>query len=406
MFGLFSISHQFKMPPAPGKFINKPQEQYYKETQEWINTKITEFCNTLGILNIGLNEIFVQFRFGSLYYLQILLLVVLLLGCVNYVFFSGQSDIECRTFSRLELLESIKKAEAQGLTELRVIDLSRKNMIAIIVDYFSSFFGNIYGVLTFFLSTLSFFNPFIAILDFMNMNEFIHVEREAEERERIYRERSYESTVIVGWNAFEYSTEVVNGIEKPKAKLFIPTELEFEFAEVLHDDPKLLEKVLDVVKAPQKTELINNRETPDFMVMFENKKDQSEVMIRLMNKLSETLKSSKWVDYFHRRKMSKAVEPAIFVLTCEKGEDVPRKYSRVWIIFESELKWIYNVSDEDIENPNGLFKLDRENWRIRLRNLKKWARAEYEEDSNGKLIRRGNESKYLSQTLNLPLKTL
>jgi hypothetical protein len=54
---------------------------------------------------------------------------------------------------------------------------------------------------------------------------------------------------------------------------------------------------------------------------------------------------------------------------------VRNKCTRTWLIFPSELKWLAGFDEKQIDDPV-LFKVHNEQWRIRIRNLYRWARVE------------------------------
>jgi hypothetical protein len=177
--------------------------------------------------------------------------------------------------------------------------------------------------------------------------------------------RDYQDTNIIGWNIFEHNKST------NKVKFFMPSEETFSLSDLMHDDPVLHDKVMDAART-----ITPNY--PSFMII--NEIDvQSEFMRRLRNKVSESIKGSLWPEFALSKIQDKKCknEPVLMLATCEKDEGVVTHTTRTWLIFPSELRWLLQFTEEEINDPNGIFEVEQPHWRIRILNLRKWAQAQY-----------------------------
>lgn len=80
------------------------------------------------------------------------------------------------------------------------------------------------------------------------------------------------------------------------------------------------------------------------------------------------------------------------LVACEKDVGVRNRCTRTWLVFASELRWLLGFSEKDIDDPTK-FKVANEDWRIRIKNLRRW--AEVEADPSRK--------KHMSQKIIIPV---
>ncbi len=230
--------------------------------------------------------------------------------------------------------------------------------------------------------------------------------RRREERKKTNEKEKFIRSCVVGWNIFERFIDPVT--EKERYRLMMPTETTFIFEDLLKDDYLLYEKVTNqLIEADLPLSSNQNPNCPDFFVVLPSFHDQRHLIQRIWMLVNETVKSSQFIAFAQRRKSDPHVfEQALFVVTCEKEANEQVRYPRVWIIFPSELKMLLNYSLDEIEDKNGYFIVEKDHWRVRLKNLYLWAKAEFEEviNENGtKEYKRKARTPYGSQTILLPL---
>jgi len=331
-----------------------------------------------------------------------------------------------KTITLKALKEYIKHAKEAGTEEITFIDLYEKAApkrpfrFRDIFSYFNissfflqwnknifsslfSWFTLIFTIVTGIWTSLEVVQPFLNLWTTLNVGVLIDENKRREERERNHEQKKFVQTCIVGWNIFERFTDPLTNEER--CSLIMPTETSFDLEEFLKDDNILFQKVNQIIEAEPPAILNANPNCPDFFVVLPSSKDHMDFVRRISNRVSETVKSSQFPAFAHRRTRNAKAEQALFVVTCEKEAGVQVRHTRVWIIFPSELKMLLNYSWEEINDPNGYFYVERPHWRIRVKNLYLWAKAEYEEvEVNGeKVFRRKNTTPYASQTILLPL---
>jgi hypothetical protein len=199
--------------------------------------------------------------------------------------------------------------------------------------------------------------------------------------------REYDDVNVIGWN-------IIYKDHDGKLVLEIPSEETFFLNQLMQDDEVMLDKVKNAAKQSKKG-------YPDFMIALDDPNDQEEFNRRICNKVSQTIKSSMWPQYAHVKASSlngrrrKLFENPISITVSEKNPDMKTYVMRTWLIFPSTLKEMLKYSLDELSDPNGPFKVAKSHWRIRLKNLRLWAEAEYQSTQLDKL--------YLSNEILIPL---
>ena len=116
---------------------------------------------------------------------------------------------------------------------------------------------------------------------------------------------------------------------------------------------------------------------PSFMIILPSDEYTGNFIRHMTNHVSQRLAVSQWPVHAlaSRLDQSDPCEPALMITACEKDDGVKYKCTRTWLVFRSELMWLLNFTEEDIDNPQK-FKVAKEDWRIRIKNLRKWAEVE------------------------------
>lgn len=218
-----------------------------------------------------------------------------------------------------------------------------------------------------------FIGPIFAVWTTLNVGELLRENKDKEEEEKKHKEKNFKSTVILGWNIFKRiinpTTNALEGLE-----LTIPTEAVFYLVDMLKYDPKLHQKVLDNLDEPGTEK--GDPTCPDFMVCLKEKTDQLDFVRTLSNLISST-----YLKHSTKARLAKEnpddEENPIFCVTCEKEPGVPTLATRIWLIYPSELKMLQKYRNRI--NDKTFFRVHKENWRIRIKNLLLWADAEFDE---------------------------
>lgn len=116
---------------------------------------------------------------------------------------------------------------------------------------------------------------------------------------------------------------------------------------------------------------------PDFMVILPRDEDTSDFARHVTNHVSSRMAVSQWPRHALtlRKDFSNFCEKVLILVTYEKedeGKPVPNVCTRIWLVFESELQWLMNYTEDQIKDKS-IFKVERENWRTRILNLREWA---------------------------------
>ena len=135
---------------------------------------------------------------------------------------------------------------------------------------------------------------------------------------------------------------------------------------------------------------------PDFFIVMGSERDQSEFMRRIVNRVSQSIKSSQWPSYAMSVLGSQEdrEENPIAIAVSEKDRGMQSYMMRTWLVFPSVLRELLKYSEEELMDPDGPFIVAREHHRIRLKNLRLWAVAEYQT--------KGTDRAYMSTPIFLP----
>jgi len=183
-----------------------------------------------------------------------------------------------------------------------------------------------------------------------------------------HKKRNYEDSVIVSWNCFKH-------LPGGKVQLMMPTEETFSLTKMLSDDKKLLRKV----EAARK---VATPDYPEFFLILKDNNDNQEFLRKLVNYVSSSIRSSAWPKYAAsllppRKSPSDKKPTALLLPVFEKDKGLKAYHTRAWLIFSTELEWLKDFTNEQIDDPHGTFQVTEEHHRIRIKALRDWA-AEYE----------------------------
>lgn len=196
--------------------------------------------------------------------------------------------------------------------------------------------------------------------------------------------RDYDGTNVIGWNIF------VHDKKTGKIRLEIPSEDTCSMKELMQDDQVLLDKVSAAMNGKAGSDY------PDFFIKLNSENDQIEFMRRIVNRVSQSIKSSQWPNYAMSRLSCDAdrEEDPLVIAVSEKDVGMRSYMMRTWLVFPSVLRELLKYSEDELNDPNGPFWVAREHHRIRLINLRRWAVAEFEE--------KGLDRAFLSTPIFLP----
>eukprot|EP01040_Poterioochromonas_malhamensis_P002304 gene2304-2449_t len=324
--------------------------------------------------------------------------------------------IDPSTVISLKTLKEFRiKAREAGLTEITFDELyhqvekSRSYLITFFVVRFFRFLSSSLQVIWEYTKDIGFTSFWLAaalwsLFDmYLNIQNTISVtflveenkRREEHEKQTNFQNRVYLDQLIIGWNVFE---SLLDG----RFKFTIPTEKVIHFTELLKYDEILCERILQTINEPYIPNPTPDPNCPPYMVVPLDTGVHSQFLQKVSNCISENLKSSNYPAWaFRRNPDHPKYEDAIFVITCEKGPNIPTQHTRVWIIFPSQLKLLLKYTDEEIDDKNGPFVVpeDKQNWRIRIKNLRLWALAEFDSQTG----ERKKATPYKTQVIQLPL---
>lgn len=177
--------------------------------------------------------------------------------------------------------------------------------------------------------------------------------------------REYYGINVIGWNILR--KDETTG----KYHLILPTEDTCNMEEIFVGDEVLLEKVsaAQADAAPG---------YPDFFVVLKGENDQTEFLRRMMNRVSQSIKSSQWPTYAMSQLESEEdrQEDPLMLCVLEKNKGMEAYTMRTWLVFPSVLRIIKKYTVEELRDPNGMFVVTRQTHRIRLVNLLLWAQSE------------------------------
>ena len=121
---------------------------------------------------------------------------------------------------------------------------------------------------------------------------------------------------------------------------------------------------------------------PDFMIILPRREDTENFVRHMTNHVSRRVAISQWPQHAlaHRENQENPYEKPLMLVACEKNPGVRNRCTRTWLIFPSELHWLLQFTEDEINDPNGIFIVEKDHWRIRILNLWKWAKLEFETD--------------------------
>lgn len=182
--------------------------------------------------------------------------------------------------------------------------------------------------------------------------------------------RDYEGTNVIGWNI------LVKDVKTGKYRLEIPSEDTCSMKDLMQDDEVLQDKVNTAMSA----EKSKGGKYPDFFILMDSPDDHIEFMRRIMNRVSQSIKSSQWPNYAMSRleTVEEREEDPLVLAVAEKNDGMRAYMMRTWLVFPSVLRTLMQYSEEELTDPHGPFIVSREHHRIRLRNLRLWAIAEFD----------------------------
>ena len=122
---------------------------------------------------------------------------------------------------------------------------------------------------------------------------------------------------------------------------------------------------------------------PSFMMLLPTEEHTANFIRHMTNHVSQRVAISQWPQYAlaSRIDQSDLHEPALMLVACEKDEGVRNRCTRTWLVFASELRWLLGFTEADIDDPTK-FKVANEAWRIRIKNLRRWAVIEANPERN------------------------
>jgi hypothetical protein len=178
--------------------------------------------------------------------------------------------------------------------------------------------------------------------------------------------REYDTTNVIGWNV------LVKEHKTGKYRLEMPSEDTCSMKDIFQDDEVLLEKVSGAANDD------GHEGFPDFFVLMSTKDDQAEFMRRMVNRVSQSIKSSQWPNYAMSLLQSDAsrAENPHMLCVAEKDKGMKTYMMRTWLVFPEVLRIIKQYSEKELNDPDGMFIVSKAHHRIRLVNLRKWAITE------------------------------
>jgi hypothetical protein len=405
-------------------FLDKVVEQERK-----LLTPVTEKLNTVA------NELFNRYgspvvqwcepKFGWIdknfsiivNFLIVSILVISFVQTIVHPFFHAKENNYDPSENQMKLLsvEAVKefmiKLESRNISEITVQDLLKealpvhlpiwfyfKYYLMLPLHLLSSMSAMFYLFLTYLISAVCFTyttltsHPVVTLITSFGIREMIKENQEKNEREKNHANGTFLEKVNLGWN-------FLKRIVDPKTKeligmeFSIRSEAEFGWADILHHDPVLLQKVMD--KINDLTDQVVDPLSPPYMVTLDTKEDHIG-----LSKVLSNLVSCTTLKYAKKARQLKAnpreEEDPIFVITCEKDSTLPLQQTRIWLMVPSELKELLKYEKEIHEKRFFRVPADRQNWWIRLEALLLWAKAEFDPVTGERV-----KSKYISNVINI-----
>jgi hypothetical protein len=308
-----------------------------------------------------------------------------------------------RNVSLIKLKSFIENMEKQNLQEVTIKQLLKSTISTsfneLIKNYWWSLTDLYRCIVVSFIFNIGPFcykvyengiGPLITICTTLNIYELFKEHRKKQLLEEKNKNKCYRETVLCGWNQLERIYDKNNNNQLKSVDFSLPTEDSFELKDFIGFDPLILEKLTQNVESPHKKSI--DPSFPDFAIKLDDSQDTIQVCKSLGNKLSSV--SMKYAQQARLFKADPTVkEKVLFIMTCEKsnGKDLlPTEHTRVWLMFESELKWLVDNDSKPVEQKIPV-TFERPNWEIRINNLLKWGKAHFQ-----------HKPSYIQGTITLP----
>lgn len=218
--------------------------------------------------------------------------------------------------------------------------------------------------------------------------------READDRKNRMEKKLFLDLMQICWNVLQKNKE--------RVELFMPTEEFFSVDELFADVPELKK---DLFEAAERSD---NDVLPEFIVRINNYETNRELVTRVVNRCSQSIKNSDWPIYAKNHRLKNLEgdpydsddenDDVCMIITCETQGDIsydvntntwrdgncvqnpmdmekyyipepPRKCIRIWLMFESQLKLM--MHERSWKDPK-LIALKSRDWRLRLKNTHLW----------------------------------